>query len=206
MHQKCSKLFFAPFLSLVILCTVAASAQVGPPDGGPPPDGPMQGKSPRQAAASELKNLTKKLKLSSPQKDSVGPILEEEYHQMNALFQDRSGSMEETMQRIKAVHDKANNMIRALLTEDQKLQFDKIVRKEGPPGGELPDGPPGEPPPGSGPPQAGANFVPAFRAKSQVLFGRPRKPFFAGVNGIDIKCTVTRQNRVLQPFKLTTNT
>jgi hypothetical protein len=157
MHRSFRNLFSASLLSLLILFGGAAFAQDGPPDGGPPPpDVPMQGWSPKEAAAAELKNLTKKLKLSEQQKAGIRPILENEHQQMNALFQDQSGSMEDKMGKIKTIREDSNTKIRDLLTEDQKKQFDKIAEKLGRPGEPSPDVSPGEPPPGGSPPSLAA--------------------------------------------------
>ena len=158
MQEKFSRLFMVLFLFASMLFATAGFAQDppggGPPDGGPPPDSPMQRTSPKEAAAAELKDLTKKLKLSEQQKTSIAPLLEDEHEQMNALFQDPAGSMAEMMARIKAIRESSNKKIRDLLTDDQKKQFDKISGKLGGPGEEPPDGPPPGvgPPPGEGPP------------------------------------------------------
>ena len=157
MHRNFRNLFSAFLLSLLILFGAPAFAQDGPPDGGPPPDVPMQGRPPKEAAAAELKNLTKKLKLSEQQKVGIRPILENEHQQMNALFQNQSGSMEDKMGKIKTIRKDSNTKICVLLTEDQKKQFDKIVEKLGRPGEPPPDVPPGEPPPGAADP-TGTSF------------------------------------------------
>jgi hypothetical protein len=160
MHRNFAKLFFVSLLSLMILFAGTAFAQDGPPGGGPPLDGPMQGPSPKEAAAAELKNLNKKLKLSEPQKSGIRPILEDEHAEMNALFQDQSGSMEDKMAKMKAIRDESIKKIRDLLTEEQRKQFDKIAEKLGQPGEPPPNSPPGEPPPGGGPPLAAVGSSP----------------------------------------------
>ena len=158
MQGKSSLLYIVPLLFASTLFVSAGIAQGppggGPPDGGPPPDGPMQRPSPKEAAASDLKSLTKKLKLSEQQKTSIAPLLEDEHEQMNALFQNSAGSMKEIMARIKAIRESSNKNIRDLLTEDQKKQFDKMSGRLAMPFEEGPDGPsPGiGPPPGVGPP------------------------------------------------------
>jgi len=158
MQGKSSRLYIVLLLFASTLFATAGFAQAppegGPPDGGPPPDSPMQRASPKEAAAAELKGLTKKLKLSEQQKTGIAPLLEDEHEQMNALFQDPAGSMAEMMARIKPIRESSNKKIRDLLTDDQKKQFDKISGKLGGPGEEPPDGPPPGvgPPPGEGPP------------------------------------------------------
>jgi hypothetical protein len=147
MQGKSSRLHIVLFLFASTLFATAGIAQGlpegGPPDGGPPPDSPMQRPSPKEAAAAELKGLTKKLKLSEQQKTSITPLLQDEHEQMDALFQ-KSASMEKTMAGIKAIRENSNKKIRDLLTDDQKKQFDKL----GMPFADGPDGPP----PGVGPP------------------------------------------------------
>jgi len=152
MQGKSSRLHIVLFLFASTLFATAGIAQGppegGPPDGGPPPDSPMQPPSPKEAAAAELKDLTKKLKLSEQQKTSIAPLLQDEDEQMNALFQNSAGSMEEMMARIKAIRESSNKKIRDLLTDGQKKHFDKISGKLATPFEEGPDGRP----PGVGPP------------------------------------------------------
>ena len=158
MQGKASRLYIVLFLFASTLFATAGIAQGppegGPPDGGPPPDSPMQPPSPKEAAAAELKGLTKKLKLSEQQKTSIAPLLQDEHEQMNALFKNSAGSMEEMMARIKAIRESSNKKIRDLLTDGQKKQFDKISGKLATPFEEGLDGPPpgAGPPPGVGPP------------------------------------------------------
>jgi hypothetical protein len=143
----------------------------------------MQGRSPKEAAAAELKNLTKKLKLSEQQKAGIRPILENEHEQMNALFQDQSGSMEDKMAKMKTIREDSNKKIRDLLTEDQKKQFDKIAEKLGRPGEPPADVPPGEPPPEGGPPSSAARSSPGS------LRGVIKDPSGAVVTGATVTAT-----------------
>lgn len=128
------------FASLFLL-SVHAFAQEGPPPDGPPPDGPppgMQQESPNEAAAHELKQLSKRLKLTEDQKTSIRPILIDRHERMSALFSDRSGPIDAKREQMDKIRESSNQSIRDLLNEQQKGEFDKLVEK----GGYRPQGPP----------------------------------------------------------------
>jgi Spy/CpxP family protein refolding chaperone len=113
----------------LFLRALAAYAQDIPLDGGPPPGFPMQQESPKDAAAKELKELSKKLKLTETQKTSIRPIVEDQHERMSALFQNQFGSMKDNMQKMMAIQDEANSKVRGLLTDEQQPQFDKLVQR-----------------------------------------------------------------------------
>jgi protein CpxP len=133
MHRFTTLLFKSIALAIFLMLGVAAYAQDGPPPDGPPPgEEPMpQQRSPQEAAARELKQLSKKLKLTNDQKSQIRPILEDQQARISALFQGQPGgpSSEDTMSKIKEIREVASGRIRALLTDEQKAEYDKIAQK-----------------------------------------------------------------------------
>ncbi len=87
--------------------------------------------SPQEGAAQDLKQLSKKLKLTNDQKSQIRPILEDQHARMSALFQGEAGGQpsEDTMSKMKDIREGAIGRIRAVLTDEQKAEYDKIAQK-----------------------------------------------------------------------------
>jgi len=133
MHRFTTPLFKSIALAMFLMLGVLAYAQDGPPPDGPPPgEAPMpQRLSPQEAAAQDLKQLSKKLKLTNDQKSQIRPILEDQHARMSALFQSQPGGppSEDTMSKMKEIQEGASGRIRAVLTDEQKADYDKIAQK-----------------------------------------------------------------------------
>lgn len=73
----------------------------------------------------QLKVLTEKLELTSDQQDKIRPILEDLHDATERLMQDKSLSREERLTKVRPERYKADERIRAALTEEQKKNLDE---------------------------------------------------------------------------------
>ena len=80
-----------------------------------------------------VRHLTRELKLTPPQTEQVDKILAESFTKM-------SEQRKQVEPQIKAIHDETTNRIRQVLTPDQVMKFNEMVRRfeerrsrEGPP-------------------------------------------------------------------------
>lgn len=73
----------------------------------------------------QLKVLTEKLGLTSDQQGRVKPILQELHDATVKLLRDKSMSDEERLAKVRPQRYKADERIRALLSEDQKKKLDQ---------------------------------------------------------------------------------
>lgn len=141
-------------LGLALTMWIGAShVLIAQEPGPPPPDGmgPPPGMSaPRMNVDKEIVRMTKRYALSDTQKSEIRPILIEEQHKMEALFQDDSLAPEDRFAKLRAVHEEQVTRISAILSDAQRAKYQKdqehMNRQDGPDG---PDGPP-PPPPGDG--------------------------------------------------------
>jgi len=150
---------------LLGLCSFAAYAQSGEPDG-PPPGPPPGGEHRMPGPDRELKMLTKLLTLTADQQTGVKALLEQQATEMKALRakaqsesnQSSDSSSTESpqarMAQMEQIHDETNTKIAALLTDSQKKIFEEWLEKRKAEmeqrrsqGGEPP-----APPDGGGPP------------------------------------------------------
>ncbi len=101
-------------------------------ENGPSPDhhggmhhGPM---SPDQ----ELSHLTKALDLTSDQQTQIKPVLQDRHDQLMQLHQDGSLSRDTRMAKMKTLDDDSNTKLQAVLNDQQKAKYQKMVadRKE----------------------------------------------------------------------------
>ena len=155
--------------ALLALCSLAAYAQSGEPQGPPPgpPDAAAQGGPPPRGERKpdperQLRMLTRLLTLSNDQQAAIKPILEQESAQMQAL---RSKSDSETansgapesrqarMAQIQQIRDDSNTKIAALLNDSQKKDFaDWIAKRAAEMEKRRSQGPAAPPPDGAAPP------------------------------------------------------
>jgi len=112
-------------LLLLVLATPAALlAQDNPPP--PPASGPGQMAHHMPSVDDQLDHLSSKLNLTDAQKPQVKTILQDQQDQMAKLMSNNSSSREEMHAKMRDIHEKSNSKIRAILTDDQKAQFDKM--------------------------------------------------------------------------------
>jgi periplasmic protein CpxP/Spy len=151
-------LFRKPVLQVAFLalCTTALSAlpamaqdpappptqdQAGPPNGGH--------RGPGQREEHQIEFLTKKLNLTPDQVTQVKAIDDESRTQVMALRQDSSTPQADKKAKMMDIHKASQAKIRAVLTDDQKTQYDALQaqmkeRRESREGGQ---GAPAAPPP-----------------------------------------------------------
>lgn len=138
---------------IFVLCVGAASLGIAQEPGPPPPDG-MQGppgmQPPKMDVDKEIARMTKRYALTDAQKTQVRPILVEQQHKMELVFQDSSLSPEDRFAKIRAIHDEQVSRVSEVLSDSQRSKYQKDQKEMGP-------GPEGMPPPpdgGGGPPNA----------------------------------------------------
>lgn len=140
-------------IAALALCTLAIGtstlrAQDAPPppsqDQGPPPGGPGGG---RMNPERQLEMMTKQLDLTPDQVTAVKAIQDDSRKQSMALRDDTSTPMEQKRDKVMAIRAASQAKIRALLTEDQKVKFDKMEARMRERGGNRGGGGDGPPPP-----------------------------------------------------------
>ena len=87
-----------------------------------------------------LAELKEKLGLTDAQVEQLKKIFAEEREQMKALH-DKEGTKEDKMAEMRKIHEATRAKIAAILTPEQKAQFEEM-RKQGPKGEKGPKGPP----------------------------------------------------------------
>ncbi len=140
----------------IIPLFAAAHVAFAQEPGGPPPFG-VQGEQ-NINVDKQLSNLTKHYSLSNEQKEQIRPILVDVKQKMAAVSQDQSLAFEDRFSKLRQIRDDEVARISALMTDTQRVKYQKDQQKkqredEGglggpPPGGPPPDGGPGGPPPG----------------------------------------------------------
>ena len=135
---------------------LAVPQDQGPP---PPPDqmAPQQGRQQAPNGDRIMQAMTKRLNLTEDQQNQIRPIMQDEMTQIMGLRNDSSLAPRDRMQKMRAIRDDSNAKVRAVLTPDQRPQFDAMQqeqqdrmrqrRQQGGPNGN-PNGPP-PPPDGS---------------------------------------------------------
>jgi protein CpxP len=143
----------AMYACIVLICLVTTRAVAQMPVEGPPmASGPQM-----PTAQEELKELTKKLRLTDEQKTRVEVVLVEKHRQIDAAMKDESLSIEERIRDVKATIRDSNASLRVLLTEEQQTKFDKLATEKERQMVPI-DGPrDGGPPPNAGPPEGPGN-------------------------------------------------
>ncbi len=114
------------------LCAAAAAAPVmaqqdGPP---PPPAGGRMGHDGPEMQARMLKHLTKELNLTPDQVSQVQAIQADEASKMQALQADTADSGRGKHKQMKAIHEDGVARVRAVLTDQQKPQYDAMLAKQ----------------------------------------------------------------------------
>jgi Spy/CpxP family protein refolding chaperone len=97
---------------------------------GGPGDDHMGGEHHMPTVQDQLDELTHRLKLTDEQKPQVKAILEDMHAQMKQLRDSSTGTSEDTKGKMRDIHEKAHGRIRAILTEEQKVKFDKIIAEQ----------------------------------------------------------------------------
>lgn len=105
---------------------------------------------PKMNVDKELATMTKRYSLTDSQKSEIRPILVDQQHKMEALFQDSSLEPDERFSKLRAIHDEQVSKVSAVLTDSQRAKYQKdqkrMEQRPGPEGPPPPDGPGGGPP------------------------------------------------------------
>lgn len=88
----------------------------------------------RWTVEERVKNLTEQLTLSADQVKNVEAILKKSEVERKKLFESAGDDREAMRESMRALRDKENTAIEALLTPEQKTKYAEI-RKQGPPRG-----------------------------------------------------------------------
>lgn len=73
--------------------------------------------------------LSKRLNLTADQQSKLLPIMSDRQQQMRAIFQDSSLSKENRIAKMKTVRKDSNAKIEALLTDQQKQNFEQLQQE-----------------------------------------------------------------------------
>lgn len=76
-----------------------------------------------------MEMLTKRLNLTADQQSKLLPIMTNRQQQIRAIFQDSSLSREDRIAKIQAVRKDSNAKIEALLTDEQKQNFEQLQQE-----------------------------------------------------------------------------
>lgn len=123
-------LLLALTISLFSISLFAQDPMGGPPPG-PPPD-MFGGAAETPGVNTQVKRLTKVLKLSDEQKTKVRAILQEEKAKLDKLRKEQPDSDEDGLEGpegIDELHKATSAKIREILTEEQKTKFDEYEAK-----------------------------------------------------------------------------
>lgn len=74
----------------------------------------------------QLKNLTRRLTLSSDQQSQILPILTDREQRAEAVRNDASLSREERQNKLKEIRSDSETKLRAILTDAQRDEYDKM--------------------------------------------------------------------------------
>jgi protein CpxP len=111
-----------------LVCGAQAFAQEPgfPPETSAPP--PKQGPSGHHGMMDpdeQLARMTTRYSLTTEQQDQVKPILVSQQHQIQGLREDTALSREDRMTKMQAIRSDSDAKIKAVLSDDQKKQFEQ---------------------------------------------------------------------------------
>ena len=130
--MKKTSLPMAALLTLLLLVSCTAFAQMQPEGGG------QGGHGQPPTVDQRLQRMTQMLNLTDDQQQKIKPILETESTQMQTLRSDTSLSREDRMAKMKQIRESTASQINPILTPDQQKQYTEMMSRMGPgrgPGG-----------------------------------------------------------------------
>jgi protein CpxP len=77
----------------------------------------------------ELAHMTKALNLSSDQQTQLKPILQSRQDQLEQIHQDSSLARPDKMAKMKALDDSSNSQVEAVLNDQQKAKYEKMMAR-----------------------------------------------------------------------------
>jgi protein CpxP len=84
---------------------------------------------PQRSPEHRMQMLSKRLNLTADQQAKLLPIMTDRQQQIRAIFQDSSLTKEDRMAKMKAVRKDSNAKIEALLTNDQRQNFEQLQQE-----------------------------------------------------------------------------
>lgn len=147
---------------VLAVCTLGASTlpMLSQEPGAPAPPASQQGpggqyghRDPAQMEAWQLHVMTERLKLTPDQVTQVRAIEDSQRTQRMALRQDTTMQEDDKRARMTSMRQESEGKIRAVLTEDQKLQYETMLARQREHRGHRPDGAGGPPSQPAVPPQ-----------------------------------------------------
>lgn len=125
MHKQFFRFSTAALLGLGLTFSVA-QAQDQQAQQGPPPAGRRGMMDPEQ----QIQRMRQQLKLSDDQVSQIRPILADAQKQGMALRSDTTMSQEDRRAKAQSIRQDSMAKVRAILTDDQKAQYDQMVAKQ----------------------------------------------------------------------------
>ena len=119
-------------LAAGFLCGMQAFAQeagVPPETAAPPPTQGMGHRGMMMDPAEQLARMTKRYNLSADQQTQIKPILAAQQTQMEAVHGDSSLSRDDRMTKMMSIRSDSKTKIEAVLTDDQKKQYEDDQQK-----------------------------------------------------------------------------
>ena len=77
-----------------------------------------------------MQMMAKRLNLTADQQSQIQPIVADEMSQMMGLRNDSSLAPRDRMQKMRSIHEDSNAKIKAILTPDQRTQFDAMQQQQ----------------------------------------------------------------------------
>lgn len=124
MYKRFFSLMALPVLGVALMAG-AAMAQDQP---GPPPEG--RGRAMMMDPDQQVQRLAKQLNLNDDQKGQIRSILVDNQKQMQAMREDSTIAPEDRRAKFMSMREEANTKIKALLNDDQKVQYDQILARQ----------------------------------------------------------------------------
>lgn len=114
-----------PIGTILMFALTANAQQTTPSVGGSAKSTNDGGHAGLPTVESQLKTLTEKLNLSSDQQAQIKPILSDLHRATEKLMQDKSLSQEERLAKVRPERYKADEKMRARLSDEQKKKLDQ---------------------------------------------------------------------------------
>ncbi len=131
MHKRMLGLALSTVFSVGM--AMAAPQDAPPPSQdqqGPPPG--AGGRGPRQAMDPDriVQQMSKRLNLSPDQVTQIRPIVAEQMEHMTAIRSDNTMAPRDRMTKMMSLRDETGTKIKAVLTPDQRTQFDAMQQEQ----------------------------------------------------------------------------
>jgi protein CpxP len=124
MYKRFFSLATLPVLALGLL----AGAAVAQDQPGPPPEG--RGRGMMMDPDQQVQRLSKALNLTDDQKGQIKAVLVDNMKRMQAMREDSTIAPEDRRAKAMTMREETTTKIKALLNDDQKVQYDQILAEQ----------------------------------------------------------------------------